>query len=81
MVTSRAATTGRFLDPVNGDFHLGLDSPCIDAGNNTAPNLPDHDFEGDARIVEGDGDGTALVDMGVDEMLLCVYLPLTLKDH
>ncbi len=56
-----------FVDADNGDFHLTADSPCIDAGTNTAPDLPTLDFEGDARVIDGDGDGTATVDMGVDE--------------
>jgi hypothetical protein len=29
--------------------------------------LPEYDFEGDPRILDGDGDGNAMVDMGVDE--------------
>jgi parallel beta-helix repeat protein len=58
-----------FVDAANGDFHLEPGSPCTDAGNNGAPNLPDHDFEGDARILDGDGDETAIVDMGVDEVV------------
>jgi hypothetical protein len=70
-----------FVDAANGDFHLGAGSPCIDVGNNAAPNLPDHDFEGDARIVDCDGDGTPTVDMGVDEVLLRVHLPLVLKGY
>jgi predicted outer membrane repeat protein len=57
-----------FIDPSAGDFHLGPASPCIDAGNNAAPDLPARDFEGDPRILDGDGDGTAVVDMGVDEV-------------
>ncbi|MCP4543949.1 MAG: right-handed parallel beta-helix repeat-containing protein, partial [Chloroflexi bacterium] len=50
-----------FVDPANGDFHLGPCSPCIDAGDNSAPKLPTHDFEGDDRIFNN------LVDMGIDE--------------
>ena len=58
-----------FVDAANGDYHLGPCSPCIDRGNNDAPDLPSYDFEGDDRILDGDGDGTATVDMGVDEAL------------
>jgi len=54
-------------DPANWDFHLRPDSPCIDAGTNEAPSLPATDFEGDSRIIDGDDDGTATADMGVDE--------------
>ena len=70
-----------FADPANGDFHLGPDSPCIDVGNNDAPDLPDHDFEGHTRIVDGDGDGEPVVDMGVDEVLLRLYLPLVFRGY
>ena len=49
------------------DYHVLPTSPCIDAGNNSAPNLPATDFEGDNRVIDGDGDGTAIVDMGADE--------------
>jgi hypothetical protein len=73
-----------FLDPDNGDFHLGPGSPCIDAGTDDVPDppgLPDTDFEGDARIIDGDGDGEPIVDMGVDEAWARVYLPLVLKAY
>ncbi len=56
-----------FMDGGNGDFHLQPTSPCIDVGRNTVPELPDIDFEGDPRTVDGDDDGTVTVDMGVDE--------------
>ncbi len=58
-----------FVDPANGDYHLQPGSPCIDAGDNTTPDLPDYDFEGDDRIMDGDGNGEAIVDMGVDEFI------------
>jgi len=56
-----------FVDAAGGDLHLGTGSPCIDEGSNAAPNLPPYDFEGDPRILDGDGDLVAVVDMGVDE--------------
>ncbi len=50
-----------------GDYHLNYNSPCIDTGDNSAPQLPATDFEGDSRIIDGDNDGTETVDMGADE--------------
>ena len=58
-----------FSDPSHGDFHLSPNSPCIDKGLNSAPNLPSGDFEGNSRKIDGDGDGNATVDMGADEYI------------
>jgi len=61
------------VDEANGDLHLLPDSPCIDAGNNDAPELPATDIDGDDRkiddpTVDDTGNGTApIVDMGADE--------------
>lgn len=55
------------VDPAAGKYHLQADSPCIDAGSNAAPGLPATDSDGNPRIVDGDGDGTATVDMGAFE--------------
>ena len=58
-----------FVDSENNNLHLSLGSPCVDAGTNDAE-LADTDFEGDIRIIDGDEDGEATVDMGADEFKL-----------
>jgi hypothetical protein len=55
---------------VSGDnYHLQESSPCIDKGDNSAPELPGIDFDGNSRVIDGDSDGTATVDMGADEFI------------
>jgi hypothetical protein len=63
-------------DPENGDFHLLPGSPAIDAGvtekdacwaNLCWLPLPDMDFEGDLRLVDGDGFAGRAADIGADE--------------
>jgi hypothetical protein len=48
-------------------YQLLNGSPAIDAGTNSAPSLPEKDIVGNLRIVDGNGDGTAAVDMGAYE--------------
>ena len=55
-----------FTDAGIGDYHLQPGSPCIDTGDNTAVTEP-NDLDGVPRIVDGDCDGTATVDMGAFE--------------
>lgn len=58
-----------FVNPGADDFHLQVVSPCIDTGSNIAPSIPSIDFEGDPRILDGNGDSLAKVDMGADEFV------------
>jgi hypothetical protein len=71
----------RFLDQANGDFHLTNDSPCIDAGDNSDPDLQTTDIDGDDRKIDdpavadtGNGD-SPIVDMGAFEKYLDVESP------
>jgi len=57
-----------FIAADNGDFRLLPSSPCIDGGDNMAPNLPDTDIAGMHRIMFG---GKSLtVDIGAYEFYI-----------
>ncbi|MBN1361556.1 MAG: S8 family serine peptidase [Sedimentisphaerales bacterium] len=56
-----------FADSQAGDFHLAAGSPCIDTGTLELDDLPQHDLDGLPRPIDGDGDGSALPDMGANE--------------
>ncbi|MHC4464222.1 MAG: right-handed parallel beta-helix repeat-containing protein, partial [Planctomycetota bacterium] len=66
------------LDPaddfwVNGDYHLLSASYCIDAGDPCyTAELNETDLDGSPRIVDGDNDGSAVVDMGAYESLVAL---------
>jgi len=49
---------------------LAPGSPCVDAGTNTG--APSMDYEGRSRPADGDGDGTAVVDIGATERNIIV---------
>jgi hypothetical protein len=51
-----------FLDPIIGDYHLRIDSPCIDMGANAETNSTT-DLEGNPRVAN------ASVDMGAYEFI------------
>ena len=55
------------VDPAGGDYQLAATSPAMDAGTAVA-GLPAEDIYGDPRIADGDGNGTAEVDIGADEL-------------
>jgi hypothetical protein len=59
-----------FVDGISGDFDLTLFSPCLDAGSNSAvPAWLTTDCENNPRIIDGNGDGNAVVDMGAFEFI------------
>ena len=65
----------RFVDPAGGNYHLKPTSPCIDKGNNTyVPSGVGRDLDGNKRIVDGDGDGVATVDIGAHEFCNIIYV-------
>ncbi len=49
------------------DLHLSAVSPCLDIGNNAATRTTT-DLDGANRILDGDGNGSAIVDMGSFEL-------------
>ena len=58
----------RFSNPATGDYHLLQGSPAIDAGNNSAPQLPTKDLDGSPRLQDATGQGYPIVDMGAYEL-------------
>ena len=56
-----------FLDPTQGDYRLRVGSASIDAGSNQAAGIPPLDFDGYARIIDGDANGSAIIDLGAYE--------------
>jgi predicted outer membrane repeat protein len=51
----------------SGNIGLRPGSPCIDTGTNTATFKLLTDYEGDPRIIDGDENGTDIIDIGADE--------------
>lgn len=64
-----------FLDAANGNFHVAVGSPAINAGLNTAPSMPEKDQEGNARILDG------TVDIGAYERSTMAMHPADLNSN
>ena len=59
------------VDPMfagSTDYHLSMYSPCVNTGNNDAPDLPETDKDGNPRIIGG------IVDMGCYENKLILFV-------
>lgn len=71
-----------FDSPATHNFRLTESSECIDAGNNSAPGAPDIDFDGHPRPIDGDSNGSVIIDMGAFEYggEVQTFLPLILKN-
>ena len=69
--TDQTGTNGNIsADPLfvgTTNLMLQAGSPAIDAGDNAAPNLPAKDLANKPRIVDGNGDGSTIIDMGAYE--------------
>ena len=53
-----------FMDFQNGDFHLAPGSIAIDAGFDTLNYYYPFDMDYNHRVWDGDGNGTAIIDIG-----------------
>ncbi len=56
-----------FFEAARGDHHLTAASPCVNAGDGTAPGFQESDFEGDSRLADG------APDVGADEFHTHLY--------
>lgn len=69
-------------DPLfnENEYSLTSGSPCLDAGtpNTSGLNIGDTDLFGNSRIIDGNGDGIAVIDIGAFEF---VRNPVGIKDE
>jgi predicted outer membrane repeat protein len=63
----------QFVDSAGGNFSLKSTSPCIDHGTPSGTGLVGKDLGGKTRVIDGKGNGSAVVDMGAFE-----YVPPSL---
>ena len=66
-VNGNASADPQLIAPASGDYHLRRSSPAIDAGDGSDSLLPTTDLDGAPRVQDGNGDGSAVVDIGAFE--------------
>ena len=62
----------KYISPETGDFNLQPESPCIDAGSNVFVDFYT-DFLYKARILNGNNDDVAIVDIGAFEYVASTF--------
>ena len=56
-----------FVDSASGNYRLLSSSSCIDVGDSTASGVSAKDLDGNIRVVDGDGNTDAVIDLGAWE--------------
>ena len=59
-----------FVDAIGANLRLSSGSACIDKGSNAAVSGITTDLDGNPRVLDGDSNGTVIVDMGAYEYLI-----------
>jgi len=59
-----------FVDQAGGNYRLQEASPSLEAGDTTVSQTAARDIDGNARIVDADGNGSALIDQGAHERIV-----------
>jgi len=66
--TGNISIDPQFIDAGAGNYHLEAASPSVDVGLKNVAGSPATDIDGEARVMDGNGDGVYQVDMGADEV-------------
>lgn len=62
------AVDPKLVNPAKGDFHQASGSPCYEAGYPMGLAFMDNDWFGSNRVVDNDRNGSAIPDIGLEEV-------------